>query len=119
MNIDTINNFGLFVLLIIELFLMFKILRYWLQIISVLNDEKSSMYSQKDLNDAAMRGRFKEGYGIIFSNMAESAKILLSTKNDNPRLISLVKGIRRSIFFFFVTPLFLAFVLIFVGALMQ
>ncbi len=121
MIVDNINNFGLLALLVIELLLMFKVLRYWLQIISVLKDEdgQSSMYSQKELNDTARSGNFKRGYGMIFTNMSVSAKILFSSKTDNPKLSAPVKGIRRSIFLFLVTPLIFAIVLIFITALMQ
>lgn len=121
MDVDTVNNFGILALLIIELLLMFKCLRYWLQIMSVFKDEDGglSVYSQKELNEAAGSGDFKKGYGMIFSNMSVSAKILFSSKTTNPKLSVPVKGIRRSIFLFLITPIIFAFVLIFVTALMQ
>jgi hypothetical protein len=120
MIVDNINSFGLLALLIIELLLMFKCLKYWLQIKSVLKDEVDgvSLYSQKELNIAGESRDFKKGYGMIFSNMSVSAKILFSPKTDNPKLSGPVKGIRRSIFLFLVTPLIFAVVLIFTTALM-
>jgi hypothetical protein len=120
MSVDNINNFGLLALLIIELFLMFKCLKYWLQIISVLKDEdgQSSIYSQQKL-DTARSSNVKQGYQMIFSNMSVSAKILLLSKNDNPKLSVPVKGVRRSIFLFLMTPLIFAVALIFITALMQ
>jgi hypothetical protein len=61
---------------------MFKCLRYWLQIISVLKNENDelSMYSQKELNDTAKGGDLKKGYGMLFSNMSVGATILFSPK---------------------------------------
>jgi hypothetical protein len=100
---------------------MYKYAKYWLQILSVLKNEggELSVYSQKEMNDAAMSGKFKQGYAMIFSNIRVGAKILFSPRIDNPKLVSPVKGVRRSIFLFIITPLIFAFVLIFVTALMQ
>ena len=86
MDVDTVNKFGLIALLIIELLLMFKCLRYWLQIMSVSKDGDGglSVHSQKELNEAAGSGDFKKGYGMIFSNMSVSTKILFSSKTARP-----------------------------------
>jgi hypothetical protein len=121
MNIDNINNFGFYLMLGCELYFMYKYMKYWLQILAIIKDENGelSMYSQKELNDAAMGGNFKQGYGMIFSNISVSARILFSSKIDNPKLTVPVKGVRRSIFLFLLTPLLFAIVLIFVTALMQ
>jgi len=100
---------------------MYKYAKYWLQILSVLKDEDGelSMHSQKELNDVAMSGNFKQGYGMIFTNMAIGAKILFSSKMENPKLTVPVKGIRRTLFLAILTPVIIMFVLIFVTALMQ
>lgn len=78
-----------------------------------------SIHPQKDLNDTAMSGNLKKGYGMIFSNISVSAKILFSFKTDNPKTIFLAKKIRRTVFFAFLTPLIIMFALIFVTSLMQ
>jgi hypothetical protein len=121
MNIDTINNFGVYLLLALEFYFMYLYMKYWLQILSIIKhkDTGLSLYSQKELNDIGMSGDFVRAYGMIFSNIGVSAKILFSPKIDNPKLVDPVKGARRSIFYFLVTPLIFAFVLIFVTALMQ
>ena len=121
MNVDNINNFGFYLMLGCELYFMYKYMTYWLQILAILKDENGelSMYSQKELNETAKNRDFKKGYGMIFSNISVSARILFSTKIDNPNLSVLVKGVRRSIFLFLLTPLIFAIVLIFGTALMQ
>ena len=121
MNVDNINNFGFYLMLGFEFYFMFKYIKYWFQILAILKDDdvELSMYSQKELNDTAMSGDFIRSYGMIFSNISVSARILFSSKIDNPKLIVPVKGVRRSIFLFLLTPLLFAIVLIFVTALMQ
>jgi hypothetical protein len=100
---------------------MYKYAKYWLKLLSILKDEDGElfMYPQTELNDVAMRGNFKQGYGMIFSNMSVSAKILFSSKTENPKISILVKGIRRTLFLAILTPVIIMFVLIFVTALMQ
>ena len=122
MNIDNFNNFGLFVLMGIEVFFMYKYAKYWLQLRAALKDEENaglSFYSQKELNDAGAKYDFKRGYGMIFSNIGVGAKIVFSLKTDNPKISVPVKGIRRTLFLAIFTPIIFAFVLIFVTALMQ
>ena len=121
MNVDNINHFGLHLSIGIEVFFVYQYAKYWLQRLSILKEEggEISMHSQKDLNHAAMSGNFKQGYGTIFSNMAVSAKILSSYKTKNPKIAVLAKGIRRTLFLAVLTPIVVAFVLIFITALMQ
>jgi hypothetical protein len=89
--------------------------------LAILKEEggELSMYSQKELNDTAKSRDLNKGYGMIFSNMSVSARVIFSSKIDNPKLTVPVKGIRRSIFLFLVTPFIFAIVLIFLTALMQ
>jgi hypothetical protein len=122
MNVDNFNNFGIFLLMGIEVFFMYKYAKYWLQLLAILKDEENpglSFYSQKELNDAGAKFDFKRGYGMIFSNIGVGAKIVFSLKTDNPKISVLVKGIRRTLFLAILTPMIFAFVLIFGTALMQ
>jgi hypothetical protein len=121
MNVANINQFGFYLIVGIEVFFMYKYAAYWLQILSALKDEDGelSMNSQKELNDAAARGNLKQGYAMILSSMAVSAKILFSSKTDNPKLTVPVKGIRRTLLLAVLAPMIIMFALIFITALMQ
>lgn len=121
MNVDNLTNIGFYLIAGLEVFFAYRYAKYWLQILSILKngDGELSIHSQKELKDAAMSGNFKHGYGMIFSNMAISAKILFSSKTDNPKISVLVKGIRRTLFLAVLTPVIIMVVIIFVAALMQ
>ncbi len=121
MNIDKLNNFGFYLIVGIEVFFIYKYAKYWMQILSILKEEdgEGSMFSQKSLKDTALRGNLIRGYGMIFSNMSASARILFSSKIENPKIAVLAKRLRRTVFLAILTPLIIIFVLIFIAALMQ
>jgi hypothetical protein len=76
-------------------------------------------HSQEKLNDAGAKTDFKRGYGMIWSNIGVGAKIVFSLKTDNPKISVPLKSIRRTLFLVVLTPIIVAFVLIFTTALMQ
>jgi hypothetical protein len=121
MNVDNFNTIGFYLIVGLEVFFMYKYAKCWLQILSTIKEEdgEQSMYSQEKLNDAAMRGDFKQGYGMIFSKISVSTKILFSSETKNPKIKNLVKGVRRTLFLAILTPIIIFLVLIFVTALMQ
>jgi hypothetical protein len=82
MNIDYIDHFGLVIFLGIEGILGYKYIKYWLQLKTALQDENSdlSLYSQKELNEAAKKD-LKLGSKMILSNNAKATQILFSLKN--------------------------------------
>jgi hypothetical protein len=80
MNVDNFNTIGFYLLVGLEVFFMYKYAKYWLQILSTIKEEdgEQSMYSEKKLNDAATSGDFTQGYGMIFSNISVSTKIVIT-----------------------------------------
>ena len=55
MNVDSINNFGFYLMFGLEFYFMYKYMHYWFQILTILKEEggKLSVYSQNELNDTA------------------------------------------------------------------
>ena len=118
MNINYIDQAGLLILLVTVGILAYKYVKYWQQLKMALEDEdvKSSLYSQKELNEAT-RKDFKLGSKMILSNTTGAAQIIFSLKTDNPKLSVPLKRIRRVILLFCITPLIFAIVLTFITAL--
>jgi hypothetical protein len=121
MNIDYIDKVGVVLLVVVIVVLAFKYVKYWQQVKMALGenkDAKLSLYSQKELNEAA-KNDLKLGSKMILSNTTGAAQIIFSLKSDNPKVSVPLKRMRRVIVLFCITPFVFAIVLPFITALAQ
>jgi hypothetical protein len=94
--------------------------KYWQQLQMALKDENDrlKMYSQKEIN-VVTNNDTKAGYDMILSNTGTAAKIIFSFKTDDPKVLAPLKGIRRVILLFCITPLIFAISFTFINALLS
>jgi hypothetical protein len=95
MNLNYVGQLGILILLGIFVILGYKYIKYWQQLKAALEDQddKSSFYSQKELNEAG-RKDLKLGSKMNLSNTAGAAEIIFSLKTDNPKLSIPLKRIK-------------------------
>jgi|SRR5271166_2817717 len=115
--VDAINNAGIYFLWFIEGIYAVMYMMHWRKALKAIEDDGGSpLYSQRELNSAAKKDLNGASHMIV-SNISESAKLIFLHETKNPSVQASLKSIRRILILFCITPFVVAFLLVFMDAL--
>lgn len=94
-------------------FLGIKYFLYWKQVKKAIIEAGMQwpLHSQKELNETA-RTNLPKSYGVMWSDMGQAARIIFSMRTNNPAIQKPLRGMRRVLLVFIISPFLLAFILV-------